>query len=257
MNMTLSEYIKNPMGAKNAVLNSVAREAIRTKYIKSFDAIMLREHGRLDYKLVKNDKKNRYYAWFKIPSETVEKFYYDVVLEFYTDNNVEGTGSNLFDYNVRFFSNDPAFAYTYAYVFYHNNLFIDELKSRMSKISLKTPAKEKNPYNQIGYVKTLYFAYLAMQNRKLNLVDKFIAECDTNMTISTIVSGVADTENKIQDRQEAGEKLKKKKKPRQVSNPVPNSNRVSSAKNSLGIKKTGTIGKTKTVKSGIVKTKRK
>ena len=39
--MTLDEYIKNPMGKDNAVLNATTRELIRAQYSAKFDNILL------------------------------------------------------------------------------------------------------------------------------------------------------------------------------------------------------------------------
>ena len=39
--MTYEEYIKNPMGKDNAVLNNISREAMRTVDTNKFDNILL------------------------------------------------------------------------------------------------------------------------------------------------------------------------------------------------------------------------
>ncbi len=256
MQLTLSGYILNPMGKNNAVLNATAREAIRNSYIKKYDAILVRERGKIDYKLYKNKKKNTYYAHFKIPSETVEKFYYDTVLEFYADENIKNT-NNLFDYNVKFYSNDPAFVYTYAYVFSHNDLFVEDLMSRMSKKALKTDAKEKNPSNQVGYVKTIYFAYLTMKQKGLNNLSKFDAECSSYSKVA-LLSSVEDADKKIGEREAEGAKLNKTKnakkpisfKSSENVKPTQPSNKITK------VKTTNTIGKISTVKA-VKKSKRK
>ena len=251
MNITLEQYILNPQIKSNAVLNATAREAIRGTYLKKFDAILLRERGKIDYTLYKDFKNNRFFAHFKIPSETVEKFYYDTILEFFTDENISNTG-DLLKYYVKFYSNDPAFVYTHAHAFSVNNLFISELSSKMSKKALKTEAKEKNPYNQIGYVKSIYFAYLTMKNKGLNHKDKFEAECKT-FSKSVLLLNVENADKKVEDREAAGEKVRKKKiKERKQQN----SDNIKITPSSLGVKKTkttnSTIKKTKIV--GLTKT---
>ena len=216
MNMSLDQYIVNPMGRNNAVLNATAREAIRSNYKKKYETIMLREHGNLQYFLYKDEKNNVYVAHFKIPSETISNFYYDVVFEFFADENIVEGGRNLFKYNCKFFSNDPAFVYTYAFVFNHEDLIIPELRSKMSKTALRKKAVEKNPGNNIGYVKTIYFAYLYMISRQMNNINTFKALAVT-MSKRNLRSNVEEADVKIQKRQEAGEKLKeqdKKKKQR-------------------------------------------
>ena len=161
MEITFEGYILNPQLKSNAVLNATAREAIRTDYTRRFDTIMLREHGKMEYFLYKDSRTNSFYAHIKVPSEVVDKFYYDVVIRFFADENIKNT-EDLFKYNIQVFSNDPAFVYTYAYVFKENSLFIDSLAPKMSKKAIKKSPNERNPYKQVGYVKSLYFAYLIM-----------------------------------------------------------------------------------------------
>ena len=40
-------------------------------------------------------ENNKFYAYLKIPSEVVEKFYYDVVIEFSATSDIEDAGRNL------------------------------------------------------------------------------------------------------------------------------------------------------------------
>ena len=253
MNMTLNQYILNPMGAKNAVMNATAREAIRSSYIHKYDAILLRERGKINYTLYKDSKNNRFYAHFKIPSEVIEKFYYDTVLEFYADENIKNT-SDLFQYYVKFYSNDPAFVYTYAYVFSHNGLFVDCLSSKMSKKALRKEAGEKNPYNQIGYVKSIYFAYLTMKAKGLNNTEKFNAEA-SSFSVRALSYNVEQADKKVGDREAAGEKLKKVKSAIKAKNDSRNTDISTKTSNtSKNVKYTKTIGTVKSVKN--VKTTR-
>lgn len=235
MNITFDQYILNPQMKSNAVLNAKARETIRGDYTNRFNAIMVRERGRVDYILYRDEKTNRYFAHFKIPSETIEKFYYDTVLEFYADENITNT-QDLMKYYVKFYSNDPAFVYTHAHAFASNDLFIEELTSKMSKKAIRIEAKEKNPYNQIGYVKSIYFAYLSMISKGLNNIDRFKAECK-KFSKSSLVSSVENADKKIGDREAAGEKLRKLKSRVKREEQKPSDN-IKVTKASLGIKTT-------------------
>ena len=155
MGVTFKDYINNPMGEKNSVFTQ--REALRQVYVEKFNKIMVREMGNINVQLFTNDDK--YIAFLKIPSEVIEKFYYDVVIEFSPPNLINKLDKSLENYNVKFFSNDPAFVFTFAYAFNKNKLFITDLEQKMSKEALEEKAKIKNPNASIGYVKSLYFAY--------------------------------------------------------------------------------------------------
>ena len=210
MKLTLEQYIQNPMGKKSMVMSASAREAIKNDYSKRYDAILLRERGKVDYFLYEDKKANKYYAHFKIPSEVVPKFYYDVVFEFYADETVRNT-EDLMSYNVRFFSNDPAFAYTYAHAMIAEDLFVSFLQSKMSAKAVKKDAVERNPRGEIGYVKSLYFAYITFKNKGLNRRNVFTANARKFSKIH-LLGEIEHTDKKISSRQTEGEKVAKQKR---------------------------------------------
>jgi hypothetical protein len=79
----------------------------------------------------------------------------------------------------------------------------------MSKKALKKTPEEKNPYLQIGYVKTIYFAYLWMKNRGLNKLNRFRTE-SSRFSLVALMADIEKADNKIEERQAEGEKLIKK-----------------------------------------------
>ena len=259
MEMTFGDYIKNPMGRNNAVLNATAREAMRTSYTSKFNALMVREHGIFKYTLFKDESNNSFYAWIKIPSETIKGFYYDTVIKFFTNQDVKEAGQNLLRYNVKFYSNDPSFVYTYAYVFSHNGLLIDELRGKMSSKALKDAAKEKNPYNQVGYVKSIYFAYLFLNNRGLFSTAKFSAEA-IDIDLNYLNRNITDADRAIEMRQNEQEKLNKnkKKEKREVSGIAKGPKTIDKTviARTKTTKSVSRVGTTKTI-SNVKKTKRK
>ena len=206
MEMTFDNYIVNPMGVKNSVFSK--REMYREMYRQKLDKILVRESGKVDYKLY-TDKDN-YYVWFKIPSEVIPNFYYDVVIKFYPKSNEVKLTKTLKDYYIKFYSNDPSFVFTFAYAMEKNKLFIDELAPVMSKEALKNKAKERNPKAEIGYVKSLFFAYLLM--RQHHLFDKLLYEENgLPFNIKELLSNITPADKKIRDRQEAQIELSKNK----------------------------------------------
>lgn len=253
MDMTFEQYILNPMGRNNAVLNATTRENIRKDYIDRFDKILLRENGKINYKIYKDKKSNTYWFHIMIPSETVKGFTYDVVLKFFADEKVKEAGENLFKYNVNFYSNDPSFVYTFAHVFIENGLFIKELTPKMSKLAVKKDPKITNPSKLVGYVKTLYFAYLYMNNKGLNKKIKIEAEAQP-LNIKDLLESIEDADSKIARRQEsAGKKETRSTQPRQSSKPKIFGNMNSNINN---IHNTKNIKTTKFTTSGIKSSKR-
>ena len=209
-NMTFEQYIINPMGKNNSVLNSTAREAMRNVYTNKFHNVLLKENGKIDYFLYKDTKHNIYYAHIKVPSEVIKDFYYDTIIKFFADETVKESALNLEKYYVQFFSNDPAFVFTYTHAFVENGLFIKELSSKMSQEALKKKAVEKNPNNDNGYVKSIYFAYLFLKERGLLKKVRWGEAQEFNLKL--LLSNITHADEKILARQEEEEKRDKRKK---------------------------------------------
>ena len=254
MEMTYDQYIQNPMGIANAVISN--RNMYRELYMGKLDKILVREMGKLDYTLYKSGKK--YYVYIKIPSEVIEKFYYDVVIEFSEPKDKSLIDSSLKNYNVKFYSNDPSFVYTFAHAFIKNKMFIDELKDVMSKEAIQKVAVEKNPSNQVGYVKSLYFAYLYLKRENVFNKNKFLVAKEINW--KRLQKEITPADLKIAQRQDAArEKAAENKRARQeldkvlrkqtVEKDIPYKTKSSKAiKNTKTVRNMNTIQKAKTTK---------
>lgn len=258
--MTFNDYIQNPMGKKNAVFSQ--REMFRTMYANKLDVIMVREKGKIEYIQFVDKKKDKYYIYFKIPSEVIKDFYYDVVVEFYAHDPVLKGVNNLKGYSVRFFSNDPAFVFTFAHAFITNDAFIKELTPKMSKQAVQKVATEKNPKDEMGYVKSIFFAFLYMNQK--GLFNKITFLDAKQIDFKNLMKSIMHADQKIALRQEAqddydrklrqtkklsqNKKVENKELASQVTNKydvsvvksVPLAKRVAKAKSSSAIKTTKT-----------------
>lgn len=157
--ITLEEYAKSPIGkAGGATGSQYLAEAYKQKYEK----VMLRVNGHIDHHFY-TDKGN-YFILLKIPSEIVPDFTYEVVFKFSPEKATDSHSSNLKNYNVQFFSNDPAFTFTYAYVYNEAGLIIDELINKLPDEVIKKKPVERNPLQVINYAKILYFGYLYIKH---------------------------------------------------------------------------------------------
>lgn len=242
--MTFDQYIQNPMGIANSVISN--REMYRNMYMIKLDTIMVREMGKIDYHLYKDKSKDRYYAYIKVPSEVVEKFYYDVVIEFTPEKGAKPSKS-LKDYNVRFYSNDPAFVYTFAHAFIKNKMFIMEYTDKMSKEAVKKKAVTKNPMDTVGYVKSLFFAYLIM--KRFNLFEKVLYIDKYNEKF--VKQNIMNADRKIALRTEAGQEISTKEKRAKVAAAKRNrADEIPSEIRTKSTKMTGNIRTTKMVKRG-------
>lgn len=254
MDMTYEQYIQNPMGISNAVFSN--RNMYRDLYMRKLEKIMVREMGKIDYTLYQS--KGKYYVYIKIPSEVIEKFYYDVVIEFIPPKDKKLNDSTLNNYTVKFYSNDPSFVYTFAHAFVKNKMFIEELKGVMSKEAISKTAVEKNPSNQIGYVKSLYFAYLLLKKENIFNKKKFMLAKDINW--KKLEKTITPADIKIAQRQDAAKNksisnkkakqelnrlIKKDSTQKDIPFVTKSSNKIKSVSN---IKTTNIMKKTKTTK---------
>lgn len=248
--MTLEEYINNPMGS--AVIAN-QREMYKVYYTQKYDVLMVRENGKMVYKLYKAKKDDVYAIHLKIPSESIPDFYYDVVIEFTSKTGNKFT--SLEKYNIRVYSNDPSFVYTFAYAFNKDKMFITELSDKMSKEALKTQAKERNPKALIGYVKTLYFAYIFM--KRSGVINKLRFAGAEELNYKKLSKEIMGADEKISLRQE--ENTKKGKSRRALKSAVKEVSREQRNKNvftktahvikaGTASKMAKTTSKTKTVK---------
>ena len=255
MEMTFKQYIENPLGKRNAVFSQ--RDMYKALYTDKFDKLFLREAGKINFKMYYDDN-DKFYIHIKIPSEGVKNFYYDAVIMFYTDDAAVHSQPTLENYNVKFFSNDPAFVFTYLRVFLKNDLFFEDLKVKSSKLALKEDPKQTNPYQIPGYSKILYFAYLFMKMK--NLFAKYMYKTyGSNYNKKDFINVIMHTDEKIALREELGRKEAEEKRKEEIKERKEELKRDNPQKNvSKSSNKIGLVKSTKSVKStSSVKTTRK
>lgn len=203
--MTFEQYINNPLQTR---LGGNTRELYRIMYNEKLDRILVRVNNEIEYHTYINKKDGSYYLYIKIPSEVVKDFTYDVIIRFKRPGHNVDFDKDLKNYDVEFFSNDPAFVYNLEYTFKSKKMFVDDLKPKALKMALTQAPKVTNPNNQLVYCKSLYFAYLLAKQRGLFVKDKYI---DPYIK-ENLLKMVEDSEDKIQRRQELGEKANKEEK---------------------------------------------
>ena len=250
--MSFDKYIDNPSGGATVITN---RNMYKDMYKSKFDKVLLRESGKIEWQVYyTNDGEDSFYIYMKIPSEVIEKFYYDVVIRLFTTDNKKKSNVNLREYAVEFYSNDPAFVYTFAHAFSRNKLFIKDLEPKMSKTALKDVAKVKNPKDNIWYVKSLYFAYLTMERYHL-FNRSILKQHGKRYDKKELLSKITHATEKVEARQEAEEKLKKEKAKDKKIERRDTPLQSKSIKTS-GIVKTPTISKTSKITNTVKTTKR-
>lgn len=248
MQMTFKQYIENPMGKGSAIYSG--RDVYKKLYTEKFDKLLLREAGNIYYKLYYDDRNDHYFCYIKMPSETVENFYYDVIIKFLpSDKKINKGEQNLNNYYVQFYSDDPAFIYTYLHVFMEKDLFVTELKKKVPKAVWKDDKHIRNPGEVVGYVKSLYFAYLLMNLRQL--FQKYIYRAyGEKYNKDKFYKQIEDMDKKLSSRQVIAKEMEKKKRleeARQKQMEQENTYNVDTGKDELHQKSKNTIKTISTV----------
>lgn len=169
----------------------------------------------------------------KVPSETLDSFFYDVLLELDAPTDAKA----ITDCEVRIFSNCPSFVYGFAYVFYHlditgedtrgkkgkgNGLLINSLVRKVPRERLLMPGTEKklgsevldNPpetRNRLGlplFDKSIYYAIFYLQDE---IPFRTIISTKNNITEAQLLRGVADFDTLMSLRKKQ-EKLERDRK---------------------------------------------
>jgi len=255
MEMSFPDYIDNPSGSKNGVWTH--RTMYKDMYNQKLTKILVRETGKIKYQ--QYVYKDNYIVHFKIPSEVIPDFYYDTVIEFSPVDQMMINSNNLKRYNVKFYSNDPAFVFTFAYSFLQNDMFIRDLVPRMSKEAVKKAAVQTNPKNEVGYVKSIYFTYILMDKYNLWNAQDY-KQYGKIYSKSSFLKEITHADEKVKDRTDQQEKINKEKKidkeklknrsksnPKNVtsSNNVTTSNNIKNNSKSKNVSTIKNIGKSK------------
>ena len=184
--MKLREFMEDNIPMKKGSVK-IPIEGVINTYRKRYDNLRKDSSRRFDFRIYTIMPGNRTLIHIKVPSETVTKFYYDVLLE------LEGidTVRDILDCDIHIFSNCPSFVYTYAYVFYHlsvegetitdkerkgllirrtqnklpaNRLLMEkEATEKLPDEALQSPPVVRNAYGIPLFDKSLYFAVFYIQ----------------------------------------------------------------------------------------------
>ena len=85
------------------------------------------------------------------------------------------------------------------------------VSAALSKQALKEKDVVRNPKDEIGYVKSLYFAYLLLQHWGLNKLSRFKSDA-TPLQASFLINNIEPADSKVAARIEADKKISHSKK---------------------------------------------
>lgn len=186
---TFKSFMQNPLGDGSTFQNKrIMSEGLFAKF-----NILLKKKN--NFKVRVFEIGDSIFIHVLIPSETVDNFFYDVVIEF---KDAKGK-SNIVSCPIKFFSNCPSFIFTFAFAFNQTGLLIEELKGKLNSKALNELPKIKNTEMVTGYEKSIFYAMYYIEH--MNFLKR---ESFSNMIIRTNAKQlskiiVSDAE-KLQDR---------------------------------------------------------
>lgn len=109
--------------------------------------------------------------WVKLPSRTKKALWYDCIIMFTAENQMD-FNTNLLDMPFKAFSNSPSFYYRYGKAFRDAGMLIGQFKYKFDDRILANDPTKTNPDKAVGYERTIYTA-LFMQDRLSHLNQPF------------------------------------------------------------------------------------
>ena len=234
--MKLRAFMSDTMQpAKGAM--KVSTKGIIEGYRERYDALIKRPEAKFQVQTYKVSPNHQIMVHVKVPSETVNKLHYDVLLALSPE---KGT-MDLLDCDVKIFSNCPSFVYSVAYIFAHwdpdakpgtntkgKGMMIDTLKGKLPRDRMLIPGTEKklgkqpvhdppvvrNPLGLPLFDKSIYYAIFYLQD---NVPYDQIIRTYNNVSMARVVASVEDFERLMSYRRKLEQDQKRQKALQQKS----------------------------------------
>lgn len=159
---TIDEFLRAPFGSQE--VNSKTQD-----YEKKYNEL---KNMRKIYCENWTEEDDMYMIHIKLPSESQEGNFYDVVIQFFTDVDSISKQLNLGKYYIQFFSNSPSFIYKYAALYKVHGYLIDSLYEKMDQEYSNMLPDKQNPDYKMNFDKSLYCACRFLQDNRETILRK-------------------------------------------------------------------------------------
>lgn len=150
--LTIKQYLGNAPGfySRQVAPRYMIKDQLTYNFLKLF-----KEKPRMFGVKIWKKSDYLYRVWVKVPSSKYD-ILYDIVADITFDQN-----RSYFDYGkIQLYTNSPAWVYTYAHVFFKDDLIPTDLLQYVSEKAKEQPPKKTNPKEDTGFEKVTYFAFL-------------------------------------------------------------------------------------------------
>lgn len=244
--MNMKQWMENPMGKGASVLQlPVLREKFDAQYSEISNKIKVKWYC-LDQKY--------YVAHVLVPSLSIDRLFYDVLLEFDIDT-IPKTSIVINEGAMRVFSNCPSFTFTYAHVYLEQGNLISWAKHKYSRKVRKLDPVQRNPQKVSSYERSLYFAIKFITSEGRSYKGKVTNGMIMIQNPKTILNVIRTSEEILELYDRGKKKLPPEKKEEKKKKEPQKNKKVHTAKGSVKktklvgkVGKTGKIGKTKKIK---------
>lgn len=159
---TMGEFLSSPFGIQE---KNPKQDEYEKKYLELV-------RGKKIYCENWTLQDKSYLIHIKIPSESQQGLFYDVVVQFFTDDKKIENQMNIGRYYVQFFSNSPSFIYQYSSLYRLYGYLIDALYMKTDEeYAHQMPDKVNSDY-KLSFDKSIYYACRFIQDHELTMLRK-------------------------------------------------------------------------------------
>lgn len=199
--MNIQEYLKNPIGKGSSVfMLSDLQAALDEQYKDIVNKIRITWYTIAKKYLV---------AHVQIPSRSVDKLFYDVLIEINIDS-IPGSSTIINGGSARVFSNCPSFTFTYAKVFLDRGDLIPWTKKKYNTAVFASDPDKRNPLKITGYERSLYFAIKYITTNGRNYKNKIKLNTHAVKDVNDVLKAIKSSDD-ILDLYQRGKKSQKDK----------------------------------------------
>ena len=181
---TLSEFVNAPFGTKN----EQKRTQYEGRYLSFIKSNKIRVESAIEF-------EENYFVHLKVPSESQKgETLYDVVVQFFTPDELIKKELTLSHYYVQFFSNSPGFVYKYASLYKLQGYLIESLCEKFEIGTLDTLPDKTNSSYELGYDSSIYYACRYILDNKTRLMGKLNLKIVKKKTPERFFEDIQDTE---------------------------------------------------------------